>query len=185
MELKKQCRSCRQNKDLHNFSKDKNRKDGLTVYCKDCYKSRSQKYYSQNRDKILSYGAKWRNENKQKSKNYHSGYYQNNKELCKNRVKSWQSRHPEKPFEYNAIRRLRLTSSRFEIKKAEIDNLLSKPCFYCQQTQSNSLDHIIPLVRGGRHAIGNLIGACRPCNSKKQDKTIMEFRLYKRYQNVT
>lgn len=36
------------------------------------------------------------------------------------------------------------------------------------------LDHVVPLSRGGPHINSNLRVACRPCNSRKQTKTLEE-----------
>lgn len=58
-------------------------------------------------------------------------------------------------------------------------------CVYCGvellpwgKEHENSLqwDHIVPLFRGGRDAIGNLAPACRFCNHSKNRKTVMEWR---------
>lgn len=40
-------------------------------------------------------------------------------------------------------------------------------CAYCGERAPLTMDHVIPLSRGGRHAIGNLIPACLPCNASK------------------
>lgn len=50
-------------------------------------------------------------------------------------------------------------------------------CAYCNKTGQMTIDHIMPLSRGGRHAIGNLVPACRKCNKNKADLTLSEWRL--------
>lgn len=45
-----------------------------------------------------------------------------------------------------------------------------KRCAYCGTTKSISIDHIIPLVKGGAHTITNIQILCLSCNSKKCDK---------------
>lgn len=49
-------------------------------------------------------------------------------------------------------------------------------CFYCGESSRLEVEHVIPISRGGRHAIGNIVGACRSCNARKHAKLIMEFR---------
>lgn len=49
-------------------------------------------------------------------------------------------------------------------------------CSYCPEP-ATSIDHIIPLVRGGSNHEGNLTPACGRCNSRKNSRTIMEWRL--------
>lgn len=39
-------------------------------------------------------------------------------------------------------------------------------CYYCDRfTQSLEADHVIPIIAGGGHRIGNLVPACRTCNT--------------------
>jgi len=38
------------------------------------------------------------------------------------------------------------------------------------------MDHVVPLIRGGRHSVGNIIPACRSCNSSKGGKFIIEWK---------
>ncbi len=44
-------------------------------------------------------------------------------------------------------------------------------CYYCGKSFKPSeltMDHLVPLVRGGRSVQGNLVPACKECNSKKK-----------------
>ncbi len=47
-------------------------------------------------------------------------------------------------------------------------------CVYCGGTQESTgahlhLDHLVPRSVGGQDTAGNLVLACRPCNSRRQD----------------
>lgn len=50
-------------------------------------------------------------------------------------------------------------------------------CQYCQ-TQLNesneTLDHVMPTSRGGKHEWTNLVACCRKCNSRKANRTPQE-----------
>lgn len=52
-------------------------------------------------------------------------------------------------------------------------------CYLCEVLLTPgwelTLDHLIPLVRGGDHTAANLRVCCRPCNSKKRHLTITEY----------
>jgi 5-methylcytosine-specific restriction endonuclease McrA len=41
-----------------------------------------------------------------------------------------------------------------------------------------SLDHIVPLVRGGKSSRGNVVPACKECNSRKKYLLPMEWEEY-------
>jgi hypothetical protein len=44
-------------------------------------------------------------------------------------------------------------------------------CHYCQQKFKPSeltMDHIVPISRGGKNNKGNVVPACKACNSKKK-----------------
>ena len=50
-------------------------------------------------------------------------------------------------------------------------------CFYCGRKTELTFDHVMPVSRGGRHSIGNVLPACGSCNSSKNNRTIMEWRV--------
>ena len=49
-------------------------------------------------------------------------------------------------------------------------------CQYCGAAAEN-IDHVIPRSRGGPHTWENVVAACRPCNSRKQDRMLHETSL--------
>jgi 5-methylcytosine-specific restriction endonuclease McrA len=49
-------------------------------------------------------------------------------------------------------------------------------CAYCGLWRPLTVDHRIPLTRGGSNYIDNILPACRPCNSRKGTRTETEFR---------
>lgn len=50
-------------------------------------------------------------------------------------------------------------------------------CAYCRSEGDLVMDHVVPINRTalGGHRIGNLVPACRDCNSRKGDKEYQEF----------
>jgi 5-methylcytosine-specific restriction endonuclease McrA len=43
-------------------------------------------------------------------------------------------------------------------------------CQYCGASAEN-IDHVIPRSRGGTHSWDNVVASCRPCNSRKRDRS--------------
>ena len=51
-------------------------------------------------------------------------------------------------------------------------------CHYCGRqvgVKSLTMDHVIPLIRGGRSVRGNMVPACRDCNARKQSRLPWEW----------
>lgn len=70
-----------------------------------------------------------------------------------------------------------------ELKKSRWwQNLIQKTaCYYCQTAISRTevtMDHIVPISRGGRSTAGNLVPACKTCNEQKRSLTPMEWQDY-------
>lgn len=57
-------------------------------------------------------------------------------------------------------------------------------CAYCGEKRTLTKDHVIPLAKGGRHAIGNILPACKPCNTSKADKLLYEWRASRAFKGV-
>ncbi|MFQ5828659.1 MAG: HNH endonuclease [Candidatus Methylomirabilia bacterium] len=59
--------------------------------------------------------------------------------------------------------------------------LASGVCHYCGRhvgARHLSMDHVVPLIRGGRSTRGNVVPACKDCNSKKQLLVPVEWEEY-------
>ena len=53
-------------------------------------------------------------------------------------------------------------------------------CHYCKRTFSPgelTMDHVVPLARGGRSTRGNIVPCCKECNNKKKYYTPVDMIL--------
>jgi 5-methylcytosine-specific restriction endonuclease McrA len=67
--------------------------------------------------------------------------------------------------------------SRVAINKRNLMHRDEGICQYCGHPvthHSASIDHMMPTSRGGRHEWKNAVLACKPCNTRKGDKTPKE-----------
>ncbi|MDH5202175.1 MAG: HNH endonuclease [Nitrospirota bacterium] len=54
-------------------------------------------------------------------------------------------------------------------------------CYYCKRKippKELTLDHIVPIIRGGKSAKGNVVPVCKECNNKKKYMLPIEWREY-------
>ena len=59
--------------------------------------------------------------------------------------------------------------------------LSSGVCYYCNKNfkpKELTMDHIVPLARGGRSTKDNLVACCKECNTKKKTLLPMEWEEY-------
>jgi 5-methylcytosine-specific restriction enzyme A len=54
-------------------------------------------------------------------------------------------------------------------------------CYYCKKSvrpKELTMDHIVPLSRGGLSTKGNVVPSCKECNNKKKQLLPMEWDQY-------
>jgi 5-methylcytosine-specific restriction enzyme A len=54
-------------------------------------------------------------------------------------------------------------------------------CYYCRRVVGHralTMDHIVPLARGGRSTRGNVAPACKECNTRKKSLVPVEWQAY-------
>jgi len=54
-------------------------------------------------------------------------------------------------------------------------------CHYCDRripAAELTMDHIVPVARGGKSTKGNVVPACKSCNNKKKQLLPMEWEAY-------
>lgn len=106
--------------------------------------------------------------------------YWRNHEVYVQRSRDWRKNNPTlKKLQGQARRARRLGNPGFaEVTPAQWRRELNRhdgKCVYCGQP-ATTVDHVIPLCKGGRHAIGNLVPACTHCNSSKSGLLLSEWR---------
>jgi 5-methylcytosine-specific restriction endonuclease McrA len=72
----------------------------------------------------------------------------------------------------------RLSPDQWESIRARVFLRDGFACAYCGDRlhkRDLTIDHIVPVSRGGGHELDNLCVACKPCNSSKADRLLSEW----------
>lgn len=188
---KKRCSKCGELKPFSEFSKGKF-KFGLHRLCKPCNVAHVREWRKKNPDKkkaqehkyrnnhlederarVRNLRSIWRRNNPEKVKEENFRYYERKKELARINY------DPEKGREKNENRRARRLAAGGNITRSEWLSVLKKyghKCLWCGRTDARlTMDHVVPLDKGGSHTINNIQPLCSSCNSRKGIK-IMDFR---------
>ena len=81
----------------------------------------------------------------------------------------WYAAHPEMRravrFANGANRRAKRWGTTERLLGRDVV-LITGPCAYCTGSP-DTWDHVVPLCRGGRNHVANLVPSCEPCNRRK------------------
>ena len=151
----------------------------------------SKKSYHKHKDKHQQIQRTWRRNNPEKAKAATQNWRQNNQdrllESQRNRRqenreqtnewnRNWKKQNPEKIKALNHRRDTRKTKAGGSYTasewKALVDHYEGK-CLCCGRSDvALTVDHVIPVAKGGTSNIENLQPLCLSCNASKRDKTI-------------
>nr|WP_290224315.1 HNH endonuclease signature motif containing protein [Trichocoleus desertorum] len=137
--------------------------------------------YLQNREAILAQKREDRKLNPEKYRQRGQKNYQKHREQKLARNKIWRTsprgrlirRQLEQKRE--AIKKLNHQVSYTPEQQQSILEAFSNCCAYCASPEVLTLDHFIAIANGGSETLGNLLPACRSCNSSKQNKDPKEW----------
>lgn len=150
----RECFRCNKVKSVEDFSPSTRGYLSLSAYCRPC----NNEYIHQHRDSASAYVRKWRSGNQR-----------------------WKDCHRAQ----QAKRRAQKTNTDTGLVTVQVvQSILSDDlCAYCGRRidlPKRTIDHVIPLSRGGAHHPDNLVMACGPCNSSKRDLTAEEYKRRRR-----
>ena len=128
-------------------------------------------YYAANRDRVLAQKKVSREKDPEKTRRQYRGYHQQTKYQAILRAAGARRRARKRDAAIGDPAQVRA----FYLMVKTADNLL---CAYCGRDLGKGerhVDHATPLVRGGAHAVENLVISCARCNQTKHMKTASEF----------
>jgi len=165
------CNSCKKEMLLEAFPKNKKCTSGCERKCKRCtYRARDSKrpkmreqqmeWYQNNKDRILEMRKEYYKENRERIKTYSRQYHKDNPEVARAAF------HRRRAHIQNNGRN-NLTSTQI---KWMFDSF--PYCIYCGIEEGLTIDHIIPISKGGENTLDNIVPACLPCNNEKRAKEV-------------
>jgi 5-methylcytosine-specific restriction endonuclease McrA len=162
---KRHCIVCKVVKPFSEFHKNKRTKEGVSNKCKVCQNLASNERYQEKGAMLRSQMAAQRVNN-----------YQYRLEIERaSRARRKEAQRPLKNARQQIRNRL-IQGKVFVLYPKELQKFYKLPCFRCGTIESLSIDHVIPLARGGNHSIGNLMTLCRSCNASKGKKFLTEWK---------
>lgn len=184
----KRCVTCKAVKETAEFNKNRSAADGFQHRCRECQREahRAKRIDAglpvrgpkQTKEERLALAREYNRTTNRSVERRQRDYDRilEAERASRERRKEWQ--RPRKN-ERQRLRNRAMTDRKFHVTDKEIRRLYSQPCAACGSMEDQSVDHIIPLSRGGRHSIGNLMTLCRSCNASKSARFLVEWRRVK------
>ena len=168
-------------------------------YCSECgpaakaevHKTCSTRWNKENQEKARAADAKYRLANPEKHKVCDSRWHWENLEKARAADAKFRRANREKrAVSYNKWRTLKYTNTPIGemLMSTEWLAILAEAaghCHYCDKEAKLTLDHVIPLSKGGKHSADNVVAACGHCNSSKGNKTLAEWQAKERRHDRT
>jgi len=186
-EGKKICARCKEVKSFSEFARHKKSQDGYHYYCVECRKIIEKEYYysdlEKSRESARNRRKRWLQNptNLEKVRRLALDAYHKNPSFSNQKRKMWRKTPKGR-------RKLLLQLQRRRNKEQNIINTLEdwhiillrnlqgNKCAKCKnifnENRPYSLDHIVPMSKGGGLELNNVQLLCKPCNSSKGVKTI-------------
>ena len=171
----KRCSVCKEFKPISEFGIDRKRKDGLNCWCNTCRAIKRHERYLLCTDEIKKANAEYYFANQDKKKAYRDKWNSENKDRIRESRRKWDSANPEKRRLITQNYQSRKRQNGGSITYAEWIECLEEAdykCLRCGTTENLTMDHVIPVLLGGRTEKANIQVLCGSCNTSKRAKTI-------------
>jgi 5-methylcytosine-specific restriction endonuclease McrA len=148
---------------------------------KEYWKDYHEKNKEKNKEQKRRHQKRYHEANKEYYSEYNKKYREANKERERERVKAWRVANPDKTRSQKQKRLARIKrQSDGSVTTEQILDLLESTtkCVYCSKEitgKNKTVDHMIPLSRGGLNSMRNLAVCCAYCNRYKFNKSYPEW----------
>lgn len=164
------CTKCGIDKPITEYHRDKRAPGGLRRQCKICRCTQTMEWWYDNQERQLQRHRDYVDANRDRVREIDNERYYRNRDERLGRA-----------LAVTHARRAKAQGAEFDltVTRAALRDLQGDACHYCQRTMdfvhtgrpwpSNkvTVDHVIPISKGGAHSLDNAVLACWSCNSRK------------------
>jgi 5-methylcytosine-specific restriction endonuclease McrA len=163
-----QCKSCKSQQGKETYQRHKK-----------AIRERHKAYYQEHKYWFKEYQKKWHKANYEKRRESALARARSSRqeypEILRERYRVWAKNNPDKTTANNHRRRARLTGVGGTYTAQEWVDLCDwydNRCLSCGETTTLTVDHVVPIAKGGTNSIDNIQPLCGSCNSRKGAKEI-------------
>jgi len=139
----------------------------------------AKKYRELNPEKVAAATKDWAKRNPDKMRAIDRRKYEKHKSKMLQNMRVWRSKNPDKVAVIKERRRARESGAAGDFTAEAWIQLKQRAryqCLCCRKKKKLTIDHVVPLSKGGTNDISNIQPLCRSCNSKKRTR-LTDFRV--------
>lgn len=185
------CSKCGEAKQPAEFVTDRQRRDGLSSWCKACKNATTRQWYSRQPAEIYARNRVWVEANRERVRELQRKHVEANRDKLRQRARDAYVSNPERARGYTAKwratsphakvyareqshrRRARQRSAQvLPFTREQVEQRVAMyggRCWICSSPYEQ-IDHVKPIAKGGAHILANLRPICAPCNTRKRAK---------------
>lgn len=199
----KLCTGCKTEKNFSEFNVRRASKDGLAYKCKDCKRAQYQKWREENKEYKAQLDSAYYQNNKEKRREYvreykrnrlqdpeyrerisqqNAAWYQANKQERNEYVSGWRRENRDATRRHRQVRRARENEAL--VPGEPIPELWQLKLLYGSEciipgctAEADTIDHIVPISKGGKHTFANTQPMCKSHNCSKRNRNSNDYRL--------
>lgn len=135
-----------------------------------------RRYRAENPDAVRERDRRYREKNAEKKAAYSARYQRDNAEQTNRKNRLWRAKNKRRAWAYSWINKNAKRGGPIDAETREWIKSLTDgiPCTYCG-APFVTIDHIVPVAKGGTNARANLTPACQRCNVRKQHMSVEDF----------
>jgi len=192
------CNKCKTVLPITEFYPHKYSRDGLRSTCRTCCikdvrewqnenpekeRAKVTKWYREHRDFVIQRSTDWVEKNRERSNRTKRQWAIKNRIILnkkkRERERERRRKCPEKSIAIKHRYRAKKQENGGSFTAQEWNNLCARfdyICLACGEKNPLTVDHVVPISKGGSSDISNIQPLCKSCNSSKRDR-IIDYRL--------
>ena len=179
--MTRRCYKCGEDKKLGEFVRDKRKPSGYGYQCKRCMREHSRRWYASNTTRVNSgqqekHNAAMRRWN-ERHPDYYADYRRSHRLETAQKGRRWIARNRERYLANSRRSRARRRGAGGDFTAEQWVKMKERyqyTCLCCGKVEPEirlTVDHVIPIVKDGRHAEENIQPLCGSCNKSKGIRT--------------
>lgn len=174
---RRECSRCHTWVPLNEFVQHSGHTSGVGSWCKACVNQDSRRFREENPGRTKFFRARYKAANRDAVLRKKREHARKSASSVRETLRRWRENNPDRVRAQKWRRKSRETGCFSSDEWSDLKQRYGNRCLCCGRDDvSLTVDHVVPVSRGGSNDIVNIQPLCQSCNSKKGTR-IIDFRM--------